>query len=108
MISTKFLNPKNIVVVGGSDDITKAGGKVLKNLLSGGFSGDIYVVNPNAPVVQGLTAFADVSMLPRTDLALIAVSARFCPAIVRTKAFQGNCNDCADKHPCSIAAALQQ
>ncbi len=86
MINAKLLNPKSIVVVGGSDDVTKAGGKVLKNLLNGGFTGDIYVVNPKAPVVQGLTAFADVLMLPRTDLAVIAVAARYCPGIVRTLA----------------------
>ncbi|HCM59449.1 MAG TPA: CoA ligase [Bacteroidales bacterium] len=86
MINAKLLNPKSIVVVGGSDDVTKAGGKVLKNLLSGGFTGDIFVVNPKAPVVQGLTAFADVLMLPRTDLAVIAVAARYCPGIVRTLA----------------------
>ncbi len=86
MINAKLLNPKNIVVVGGSDDVTKAGGKVLKNLLSGGFPGDIFVVNPKAPVVQGLTAFADVSLLPDTDLAVIAVAARYCPGIVRTLA----------------------
>ena len=86
MINAKLLNPKSIVVVGGSDDVTKAGGKVLKNLLSGDFPGSIYVVNPKATVVQGLTAFADVSLLPRTDLAVIAVAARYCPGIVRTLA----------------------
>jgi acetyltransferase len=86
MISAKLLNPKSIVVVGGSDDVTKAGGKVLKNLLNGDFSGEIYVVNPKTPVVQGLTAYPDVSQLPRTDLAVIAVAARYCPGIVRTLA----------------------
>jgi len=86
MISAKLLNPKSIVVVGGSDDVTKAGGKVLKNLLSGAFGGEIHVVNPKAPVVQGLKAFSDVSLLPRTDLAVIAVAARYCPGIVRTLA----------------------
>ncbi len=86
MISAKLLNPKSIVVVGGSDDVTKAGGKVLKNLLSGDFGGEIHVVNPKAPVVQGLKAFSDVSLLPRTDLAVIAVAARYCPGIVRTLA----------------------
>jgi acetyltransferase len=86
MINAKLLNPKSIVVVGGSDDVTKAGGKVLKNLLHGEFPGEIYVVNPKAPVVQGLTAYADVSLLPRTDLAVIAVAARHCPGIVRTLA----------------------
>lgn len=88
MINAKLLNPRSIAVIGGSDDVTKAGGKVLKNLLGGGFPGDIYVVNPKAQVVQGLPAYADVSLLPRTDLAVIAVAARFCPAIVRTLAME--------------------
>mgnify|MGYP001222634196 CR=1 FL=1 len=86
MISDKLLNPRSIVVVGGSDDVTKAGGKVLMNLLKGGFGGKIYVVNPKADVVQGIKAFADVSLLPQTDLAIIAVAARHCPGIVRTLA----------------------
>jgi len=86
MISDKLLNPRNIVVVGGSDDISKAGGKVLKNLLAGGFKGDVFVVNPKASVVQGLKACAEVSLLPQTDMAILAVAARFCPAIVHTLA----------------------
>jgi acetate---CoA ligase (ADP-forming) len=86
MISDKLLNPRSIVVVGGSDDIAKAGGKVLKNLLAGSFRGDVYVVNPKAPNVQGLKAYADVSLLPETDMAILAVAARFCPAIVKTLA----------------------
>ena len=86
MISDKLLNPRSIAVVGGSDDVTKAGGKALKNLLDGGFSGAIYVVNPKTPLVQGVEAVADVSQLPQTDLAIIAVAARYCPGIVRTLA----------------------
>lgn len=84
MINDKLLNPRSIVVVGGSDDVTKTGGKVLKNLLACQFRGDIYVVNPKARQVQGLAAYEDVSQLPQTDLAIIAVAARFCPAIVKT------------------------
>jgi acetyltransferase len=36
--------------------------------------------------VQGLKAYADVSLLPETDMAILAVAARFCPAIVHTLA----------------------
>ncbi len=88
MINAKLLNPSSIVVVGGSDDITKAGGKALKNLLACGFRGEIFVVNPKAPVVQGIQTYSDVSLLPETDLAVIAVAARYCPAIVRTLAHE--------------------
>lgn len=86
MISDKLLNPKTIAVIGGSDDVTKAGGKVLKNLLGCGFRGEIFVVNPKAPLVQGVRSYPDVSALPQTDMAVIAVAARFCPDIVRTLA----------------------
>ena len=46
MINEQLINPKSIVVVGGSDDIQKPGGKVLKNLIDGCFAGDLFVVNP--------------------------------------------------------------
>ena len=39
MINKQLLNPSSIVVVGGSDDIQKPGGKVLKNLIDGHFKG---------------------------------------------------------------------
>lgn len=45
MINKQLLNPSSIVVVGGSDDIQKPGGKVLKNLIDGHFKGSLYVVN---------------------------------------------------------------
>lgn len=46
MINNQLLNPKSIVVVGGSDNIQSPGGKVLKNILDGEFKGDLYVANP--------------------------------------------------------------
>lgn len=88
MISDKLLNPGSIAVIGGSDDVTKTGGKVLKNLLACGFNGEIYVVNPKAEKVQGLKAYADAALLPHTDMAVLAVAARFCPGIVKTLAFE--------------------
>jgi acyl-CoA synthetase (NDP forming) len=54
MINEKLINPGSIVVVGGSDDLFKPGGKILKNIIEGRFSGDIYVVNPNHDVIQGV------------------------------------------------------
>lgn len=54
MINKQLLNPSSIVVVGGSDDIQKPGGKVLKNLIDGHFKGSLYVVNPKMDEVQGI------------------------------------------------------
>lgn len=86
MIHEKLLKPQSIVVVGGSDDIQKPGGKVLKNLRDHNFGGPIYVVNPKADTVQGMPAHRDVAQLPQVDCAILAVAAKFCPAAVETLA----------------------
>jgi len=89
MINTQLINPKSIVVVGGSDNIQKPGGKILKNILDGGFQGDLYVTNLKSESVQGMKTFADVTDLPDgIDMAVIAVAAKFCPEAVEVLAKQ--------------------
>jgi acetate---CoA ligase (ADP-forming) len=88
MINEQLINPQSIVVVGGSDDIQKPGGKVLKNLIDGHFSGDLFVVNPKAERVQGVTTVKTVGELPRVDLAILAIAAKLCPVTVRELAEQ--------------------
>ena len=78
MITEQLINPKSIVVVGGSNTISKTGGKVLFNLKDGHFKGEIFVVNPKEPQVQGLKAYADVKDLPQVDLAILAIAAKYC------------------------------
>jgi acyl-CoA synthetase (NDP forming) len=78
MINEKLINPSSIVVIGGSDDISKPGGKVLKNLIDGNFAGSLYVVNPKSDEVQGVVSFRDISLLPPSDLAILAIPAKMC------------------------------
>jgi len=54
MINQQLINPHSIVVVGGSEDLSKPGGKLLRNLLDGGYKGDLYVSNPKADKIQGI------------------------------------------------------
>ena len=82
MINKQLLNPSSIVVVGGSDDIQKPGGKVLKNLIDGHFKGSLYVVNPKMDEVQGIKSYRDVKDLPEVDCAILAIAAKFCPSTV--------------------------
>lgn len=82
MISKKLLNPQSIVVVGGSNETSKPGGKVLQNLLESNFKGDVYVVNPKMDEVQGVKSYNRVEDLPPCDLAIIAIAAKFCPHTV--------------------------
>jgi acetyltransferase len=89
MINQQLLNPKSIVVVGGSDDVQKPGGKILKNIIEGGFSGSLYVTNLKNESVQGVKAYRQVEDLPEgIDLAILAVAARFCIDVVEVLAHQ--------------------
>lgn len=82
MINDRLINPGSIVVVGGSEDLFKPGGKVLKNIIDGNYSGKLFVVNPKKDSVQGITSYRDVAQLPQVDLAIIAIQAKLClPAV---------------------------
>jgi acetate---CoA ligase (ADP-forming) len=82
MIHEKLLRPQSIAVVGGSNQLSKPGGKLLKNLIEHNFKGALYVVNPKETQVQGLKSYASVDDLPATDLAVLAIPARYCPEAV--------------------------
>ena len=60
MITKQLTHPESIVIVGGSNDIHKPGGKVLKNLVDGGFKGKLYVMNPKEEEVQGIKSFKNL------------------------------------------------
>ena len=57
MIAKELLTPKSIVVIGGSNDIQKPGGKVLKNIIDGNYKGELYVTNLKEDIVQGIKSF---------------------------------------------------
>lgn len=82
MITNQLLAPTSIVVVGASNNVHKPGGAILKNLLTGGYTGELRAVNPKETEVQGVPAFSDVKDIPDTDLAILAIPASFCPEVV--------------------------
>ena len=82
MINKQLLEPESIVVIGGSNNVHKPGGAVVRNLLSGGYEGTLRIVNPKEDEVQGIKVFHDPRELPPTDLAILVVAARFCPDYV--------------------------
>jgi acetate---CoA ligase (ADP-forming) len=82
MINESLLRPGSIVVVGGSNDVQKPGGAVLRNLIEGNYSGKLYVTNLKEPVVQGIKSFCDPAELPEVDLAIIAIAAKYIPDTV--------------------------
>lgn len=94
MLNKQLLSPSSIVVVGASNNVTKPGGKILKNLLEHEFKGALYAVNPNDSSIQGVETLPSVKDLPAVDLAILAIPAQSCVEAVavltkekETKAF---------------------
>lgn len=82
MINRQLLNPESIVVIGGSNDVHKPGGAIVRNLIQGGFKGALHIVNPKEDEIQGIKVFHNAEELPATDLAIMVVAAKFCPDYV--------------------------
>ena len=82
MINQQLLNPKSIAIIGGSNNVHKPGGAVVRNLLSGGYKGMLRIVNPKEDEVQGIKVFHDARELPPTELAILVVAAKYCPEYV--------------------------
>ena len=82
MINEQLLQPKSIVVIGGSNNVHKPGGSIVRNLIDGDYQGELRIVNPKEDTIQGIKAFHDVKDIPQTDLAILVVAAKYCPDYV--------------------------
>lgn len=77
MINSQLITPRNIVVVGASENEEKPGGKVLRNLLEGRFKGEIFALNKKEIAINGVTYVSSVQQLSDVvDLAIIAIPAK--------------------------------
>ena len=64
MLHSSLIKPKSIAVIGGSNNPSKPGGKIVTNLKAGSFAGDLFVVNPKETEVQGLKCLKSIDDLP--------------------------------------------
>lgn len=88
MIVNELINPMSIVIVGGSNDIEKPGGKILKNIIDGGFRGRLAVVNPKENLVQGIKCYSSVSEIEPVELAIIAIPSRMTLEAIKILAYE--------------------
>ena len=85
-----LLHPRSIAVVGVSRRERAIGHQVMRHILDGGFTGEVYPVNPDAGTLLGTQAYASVSDLPGpVDLAVVAVPAAAVPVVVEECAAKG-------------------
>lgn len=78
MINKALISPKSIAIIGASSQSSKPGGKVIINLIKGGFIGKVYGVNPNPLNIDGVVHISHIDNLPQVDLAILAIPAEFC------------------------------
>ena len=75
-----LLTPNSVAIIGASNDETKLGGMLLKNMINAGFTGNLYPVNPKGGEIQGLKAYTSITEIPEpVDLAVISIKAAFVP-----------------------------
>ena len=72
------MQPKAVAVIGASDEAGKIGNSVMKNLINGGYKGEIYPIHPKAAEIMGHKAYKSVKDVPgEIDTAVFAIPAKF-------------------------------
>ncbi len=79
----RLLRPRSVAVIGASRSPGTVGHELVRNLVTGGFQGPVYPVNPTASHVASLPCFPSIDQIPgEVDLAIVAVPAHSVPDIV--------------------------
>ncbi|WP_017573587.1 acetate--CoA ligase family protein [Nocardiopsis halotolerans] len=74
----RVFKPRSIAIIGASNEPGKIGHSVIKNIVDGGYAGEVYPVNPKAPEVYGRRAYTSVLDIPgEVDVAVFAIPAKF-------------------------------
>jgi len=78
-----IFRPRSIAVVGASREHQTIGREILHNLIEYGYTGSVYPVNPRAPSVHSIKAYASLRDIPEAvDLAVIVVPKAIVPSVV--------------------------
>ena len=79
----KLFEPRSVAVFGASDREGAVGNLVFKNMIEGGFKGEVYPINPKREEVQGHKAYPDLKSIGHPiDLAVITTPAATVPGII--------------------------
>jgi len=74
----KLFKPVSIAVVGASEEAGKVGAVIAKNLLTLGYAGKVFLVNPKHTAMFGQRCYAGLDEIEEEiDLAVLAIPAKF-------------------------------
>ncbi len=69
-----FFNAKGVAILGASTNPKKLSYGILENLLTHGYQGGVYPVNPNAEIILGMKAYASIADVPDpVELAVVVL-----------------------------------
>ena len=75
--------PETVAIIGAKDEPGAVGATILNNLISGGFKGRIYPVNPKRSKVFNLKCYPSIADIPEpVDLVVIVTPAATVPGLV--------------------------
>ena len=72
----RIMKPDAVAVIGASNESGKIGNSVMKNLINGGYQGEIYPIHPKADEILGKKVYKSVKDIPgEVDIAVFAIPA---------------------------------
>ncbi|MEP9395953.1 bifunctional acetate--CoA ligase family protein/GNAT family N-acetyltransferase [Mesorhizobium sp. KR2-14] len=84
------INPGSVAVIGASDREGSVGRVVIRNIINGGFEGEIWPVNPKHREIAGRRSYANIADTPGVpDLAVIVTSPETVPGIIHELGTKG-------------------
>src|SRR5450755_2659139 len=85
-----FFCPQSVAVIGASEKRHSVGATVLRNILEGGFAGQVMPVNPQHDVLAGIKVYPTVASLPAApELAIICTPPATVPDLIGELGAQG-------------------
>lgn len=85
-----IMTPKSIAVIGASNTVGKIGYSVVHHLLTQGYTGKVYPINPGEKEIQGVKAYPSVLDVPNSiDAAVLTVPAKIVPQAVEEAGKKG-------------------
>lgn len=89
--SMKYLfEPRAIAVIGASKDTSKIGHKILSNIITGGYGGAVYPINPGGGEILNIQAYKSLDEIDgEIDVASIVIPAPLVTSAVQECALKG-------------------
>jgi acetyl coenzyme A synthetase (ADP forming)-like protein len=89
-VMNRLMKPRSIAVIGASNEKGKIGNSVMRNLIDGGYAGELHPINPKADEICGRKAYRSITEVPgEVDVAVFTIPAKFVPAALEETGEKG-------------------